>query len=82
MVKLRLARHGRKKQPFYWIISADSRSPRDGKFIEKLGVYNPLSKHINLKMDRVNYWKSIGAQSTERVTKLISLYQSSAQFHS
>ena len=75
-VKLRLARHGSKKRPFYWIVAADSRKPRDGKFIEKLGTYDPR-KHKNddsrviLQTDRIKYWLSVGAQPTDRVQKLL-----------
>jgi small subunit ribosomal protein S16 len=73
--KLRLARHGAKKRPFYWIMAADARSPREtGK--EKLGTYNPLlSKddplRIQLKEDRIRYWLSCGAQPTDRVRSFL-----------
>ncbi len=69
--KLRLARHGAKKRPFYWIMAADARSPREtGK--EKLGTYNPLLAkddplRIQLKEERIRYWLSCGAQPTDRV---------------
>ena len=72
--KIRLQRHGKKGQPFYHIVVADSRSPRDGRFIEKLGTYNPLTNpaQINIKFDRALYWYSIGAQPTDTARSLLS----------
>ena len=72
--KIRLQRHGKKGQPFYHIVVADSRSPRDGKFIEKLGTYNPLTNpaQINIKFDRALYWYSVGAQPTDTARSLLS----------
>ena len=75
-LKIRLARAGAKKQPYYRIVVADSRSPRDGKFIEKLGVYNPFLEKDNenrvvLKAERITYWLSVGAQATDRVAKFL-----------
>ena len=72
--KIRLQRHGKKGQPFYHIVIADSRSPRDGKFIEKIGTYNPLTNPatINLKFDRALYWYSVGAVPTDTVRSLLS----------
>lgn len=72
--KIRLQRHGKKGQPFYHIVVADSRSPRDGKFIEKLGTYNPLTNpaQINIKFDRALYWYSVGAQATDTARSLLS----------
>jgi small subunit ribosomal protein S16 len=72
-VKLRLKRMGKKKQPVYKIVAADSRSPRDGKFIEDLGLYNPLTQPhtVNLKEDRVNYWLNNGAEPTNTVRSLL-----------
>ena len=74
MVKIRLMRLGSKKNPFYRIVAADSRSPRDGKFLEILGYYDPRKKpHVlEVKTDRVNDWIAKGAQTSERVGKLIS----------
>ncbi len=74
MVKIRLMRAGSKKRPFYRIVAADSRSPRDGKFLEILGYYDPREKPHVLKVntDRVQDWVSKGAQTSERVGKLIS----------
>ena len=73
MVRLRLARRGAKKRPFYRIVAADSRSPRDGRIIEQLGYYNPVSEPDELKVDleRVDYWLSTGAQPSETVASLI-----------
>ncbi|MFZ1282084.1 MAG: 30S ribosomal protein S16 [Ignavibacteriaceae bacterium] len=73
-VKLRLRRMGKKKQPIYKVVAADARSPRDGKFLEVVGIYNPLTKPhtIDLKEDRVNYWLDNGAQPTDTVKSLLS----------
>jgi len=73
-VKLRLRRMGKKKQPIYKIVAADSRSPRDGKFLEAVGIYNPLTKPhtIELKEERVNYWLDNGAQPTNTVKSLFN----------
>jgi small subunit ribosomal protein S16 len=72
-VKIRLRRAGRKKQPTYRIVVADSRSPRDGKFIEIIGQYAPRTgdQPLNLKQDRVNYWLDSGAQPTDTVRSLL-----------
>jgi len=76
MLKIRLARGGAKKRPYYHIVAVDSRSPRDGRFIEKLGSYNPLlskddANRVTLKEDRIKYWLSNGAQVTDRVGKFL-----------
>ena len=73
MVKIRLRRVGAKKAPFYRIVVADSRAPRDGRFIEELGTYNPAADSDKLKVDleRVRYWISNGAQPTDTVRGLI-----------
>ena len=73
-VKLRLRRMGKKKQPIYKVVAADARSPRDGKFLEAVGIYNPLTNPhtIELKEDRVNYWLNHGAQPTDTVNSLLS----------
>src|SRR3954462_2159660 len=72
-VKIRLRRAGRKKAPTYRIVVADSRSPRDGKFIEIIGQYAPRTgeQALNLKNDRVNYWLDNGAQPTDTVRSLL-----------
>ncbi len=75
-LKIRLARAGAKKRPFYHIVVADARSPRDGKFIERLGSYNPMlpAEHedrVRLVNERVTHWLSQGAQATDRVAKFL-----------
>lgn len=72
-VKLRLRRMGKKKQPIYKVVAADARSPRDGKFLEAVGIYNPLTNPhtIDLKEDRINYWLDKGAQPTDTVNSLL-----------
>jgi small subunit ribosomal protein S16 len=77
VVKIRLARFGRKKRPFYRIVATDSRRRRDSGWIEVLGYYNPLTdpKTIEIDMDRLNYWLSNGAQMSERVSKLKTIYE-------
>lgn len=75
MVSIRLSRGGSKKRPFYHIVAADHRKPRDGRYIERLGFYNPLAKGgeetLRVDLDRINYWVSQGAQPSERVNTLI-----------
>ena len=76
-VKIRLARGGAKKVPYYRVVVADARAPRDGDFIEKVGTYNPLLKkddenRVTFKKDRIEYWLGQGAQPTERVIKFIA----------
>ena len=78
MVKIRLARAGRKKIPCYRVVVANSRAPRDGKFIEIVGGYYPLlskdnSKRISLKLDRIKHWIGNGAQMSERVEKIFNI---------
>jgi len=72
-VKLRLRRMGKKKQPIYKLVAADSRSPRDGKFLEDIGLYNPLTKPhtIEIKEDRALYWLDKGAQPSDTVKSLL-----------
>ena len=73
-VKLRLKRMGAKQKPFYRIVAADSRSPRDGRFIETVGTYNPIKKEteINVNEERALYWLNNGAEPTETVRSLLS----------
>ena len=75
MVVIRLARHGAKKKPFYHIVAADKRMPRDGRFIEKLGFFNPVAsgqaERLRMELERVEYWLSQGAQPSDRVKSLI-----------
>jgi small subunit ribosomal protein S16 len=72
--KIRLQRKGKKGQPFFHIVIADGRAPRDGKFIEKIGTYNPLTKpaDIELDFDRALYWLQTGAQPTDTVKAILS----------
>jgi small subunit ribosomal protein S16 len=72
MVKIRLRRTGKTKQPSYRVVIADSRSPRDGKFIEIIGHYNPIRqpKVLEVKADRARYWLGVGAQPSDTVTHL------------
>ena len=75
-LKLRLARAGTKKRPFYHIIIADSRSPRDGRFIERLGYFNPLmpkekTERLKLDLEKVQAWMKKGAQPSDRVTRFL-----------
>ena len=75
-MKIRLARGGSKKRPHYAIVATDSRMPRDGRFIEKLGTYNPLlakddERRVSLDMERVQYWLGQGAQPTDRVARFL-----------
>src|SRR6516225_9461363 len=77
MLKIRLARGGAKKRPYYSIVVADSHSPRDGRFIEKVGAYNPLLKkddpsRMTLKVERIQEWLKKGAQPTDRVARELS----------
>ncbi len=73
-VKMRLQRHGSKKRPFYFIVVADGRSPRDGKFIQKLGTYNPLTVPATIQVDRQKAldWLQKGAQPTDTVRRILS----------
>ncbi|CAK6510301.1 30S ribosomal protein S16 [Rickettsia helvetica] len=75
-VKIRLARGGAKKRPFYRVVVANATAPRDGDFLEKVGTYNPMlasdnSGRVVLKKDRIEYWLGTGAKPTERVAKFI-----------
>ena len=71
-VKIRLARGGQKKAPFYRIVAADSRMPRDGRFLEKLGTYDPMSKALELNKESIEKWFSRGAIPTETVVKIFT----------
>jgi small subunit ribosomal protein S16 len=75
-MKIRLARGGSKKRPFYRVVAADSRMPRDGRFIEKLGTYNPLlpkdsEERVKLNVERVQHWLAQGAQPTDRIARML-----------
>ena len=76
-VSLRLSRGGSKKRPYFRIVAADIRSPRDGKYLERLGTYNPMiskddPNRVTLNKERIKYWLSVGAKPTERVTKFLA----------
>lgn len=75
MVSIRLSRGGAKNRPFYHVVVTDSRSSRDGRYIERVGFFNPLARggeqRLVLDSERVQYWKANGAQPTDRVAKLI-----------
>ena len=75
-LKIRLARHGAKKRPFYRIVVADSRSPRDGRYIERLGHFNPLlpkdhDERVILNVERIQHWLGVGAKPTDRVARML-----------
>ena len=84
MLKIRLARGGSKKRPYYYIVVADSHAPRDGKFVERVGTYNPMlakdgeKPRVTLKADRISEWLGKGAQPTDRVARFISESQDEA----
>jgi len=83
MVVIRLSRGGAKKRPFYHIVAADKRRSRDGRFIEKLGYFNPIAQGqetpLTVNLERVEYWLSVGAQPSDRVKKLIKDAQKAAK---
>ena len=75
-VRIRLSRGGSKKRPFYRVVAADSRAPRDGRFIEKLGTYNPMlpqdhEERFVINAERVKYWIGVGALPTDRLAKML-----------
>ena len=78
MVVIRLSRGGAKNRPFYNIVVADSRNPRDGRFVERVGFYNPLAKEgeeaIRIAMDRLTYWQGKGAQASDTVMRLVKTH--------
>lgn len=75
MVTIRLSRGGAKKQPFYHVVATDSRARRDGRYIERLGFYNPVARgdstEVKLDMERVDYWVGVGAQMSDSVAKIV-----------
>jgi small subunit ribosomal protein S16 len=82
MVVIRLARGGSKKRPFYNLVVADSRERRDGRFLERVGFYNPMARGseegLRVALDRVSYWSGVGAQLSPTVTRLVDSAKSKA----
>lgn len=82
MVTIRLSRGGAKKRPFYQIVVADSRSPRDGRFIERVGFFNPIAQgnteRLRVDLERVNHWVAQGASLSDRVATLVKEAQKAA----
>lgn len=83
MVTIRLSRSGAKKQPFYHIVATDSRARRDGRYIERLGFYNPVARSnaepVRVDLERIDHWVSHGAQMSDRVKKIVKTYKQSAK---
>ena len=79
MVRIRLSRGGSKKRPFFHVVATNSRSSRDGKYIERLGFYNPRASDneddIRIEIERINYWESVGAQLSDKVRHLLKLLE-------
>ncbi len=82
-VKIRLSRHGTKKRPFYRIVVSDSRSPRDGRYIEQVGTYDPNGVEGGVKLDRekIEKWLKQGAQASQTVSELLKRQKGSNQIH-
>ena len=82
MVVIRLARGGSKKRPFYSVVVADSRNRRDGRFIERIGFYNPVApagtEGLRIAMDRLSYWTGVGAQPSSTVERLVGQFNAKA----
>jgi small subunit ribosomal protein S16 len=82
MVVIRMARGGSKKRPFYSLVATDSRDRRDGRFIERVGFYNPVAsegdERLRIQMDRVTYWQGVGAQLSPSVARLVKSYAKQA----
>lgn len=82
MVSIRLARSGAKKRPFYHLVAADSRRARGGRYIERLGYYNPIAvegeEGVRIDLERVDYWVSVGAKLSDRAVKLVDSYRKDA----
>jgi small subunit ribosomal protein S16 len=83
MVTIRLARTGAKKRPFYHIVATDSRNPRDGRYIERLGFFNPVAKEneeaLRIDLEHVDSWIAKGAQMSDRVAQLVGQYRKQGQ---
>jgi small subunit ribosomal protein S16 len=76
-IKLRLSRAGAKKRPYFHLVAANSRSPRDGRYLERLGTYDPMlpkddARRVTLNQERIKYWLSVGAQPSDRVQRMLS----------
>lgn len=82
MLAIRLSRGGARKRPFYHVVATDSRNARDGRFIERLGFFNPIARgqeeELRLDLERIEYWQSKGGQPSARVKSLIKKYKASA----
>ena len=82
MVVIRLSRAGAKKRPFYYVAVTDSRKRRDGKYIERVGYFNPVARgqevRLHLEMDKVTHWQSVGAQLSDRVQSLLKEFKKTA----
>ncbi len=82
MVTIRLSRGGAKKQPFYHIVATDSRAKRDGRYIERIGYYNPVARGdaegVRIDLDRIDHWVGHGAQMSDRVSAIVKAYRKSA----
>ncbi|XOV90098.1 MAG: 30S ribosomal protein S16 [Pseudomonadota bacterium] len=82
MLNIRLSRAGSKKRPFYHVTVADSRVARDGRYVERVGFFNPVARgaeeRTRIDLDRVDYWMRQGAQMTERVAKIVKVYRKSS----
>jgi len=83
MVRIRLSRGGSKKRPFFHVIATNSRSSRDGKYIERIGFYNPIAaeneEDIKIDLERIKYWESVGAQLSDKVRYLLKLLELSRE---
>ena len=83
MVSIRLSRSGAKKRPFYHLVAADSRRARGGRYIERLGFYDPIGvegqESLRIDLDRVDHWVGVGAQLSDRARKLVDSYRETAQ---
>ena len=83
MVSIRLSRSGAKKRPFYHLVAADSRRARGGRYIERLGFFNPIAvegqEGLRIDLERVDHWVSVGAQLSDRARKLVEDYRKTAQ---
>lgn len=83
MVIIRLSRAGAKKRPFYHLVATDSRSPRDGRYLERLGYFNPIATggetRLVINQERITYWTGVGAQTSDRVNRLLKDHQKAQQ---